>query len=403
MSDRVTELRIDGLRSIEGLKLRLDGLTVLIGENGSGKSSIIEACQILRAAARPEFSRAFHGIHGGMFSLLRRGSNLLHLGARIEGDDGPPLEYDLTLTDSGGTAIVHSETLISDADGSAQPLIERPNWSEQLNALSRQGIYPHAPPSLLLRRPEQQTELGSVDPRPEVQRMRAALEQIEVHVPFEVNPLWAARARKRSSALRSTTLVQHADRLDLFGDELPNVYRALANDFGEAHWQETLGYIRLGLDQDVERVTIQADPGGGAIALGIEVRGLGRLPTAALSDGELAYLAFVALYRLESPRSLLAFDEPDLHLHPGLLVRIMQFFQALSEKHPVLLATHSDTVLDCLEDPVRSVRVCELEQPQRRTVLRSLDAEALASWLRDYRGVGHIRGDGYLSQVLKDE
>lgn len=402
MTERVTELRIEGLRSIESLRLPLQGLTVLIGENGSGKSSIIEACEILRAAARPEFSRTFHGIHGGLYSLLRRGSTLLSLGARIEGDGGPPLEYDVTIGDAGGTAVVQSETLRSESGDSSEPVIDRSrgDWAHVPEALGAGLAGPQA---------QSQTRLGSphvraeVHLRPEVQRAREAIENIEVHLPFEVHALWAARARKRSSALRATTLLQRTDRLELFGDELPNVYRALANDYGDAHWQETLGYVRLGLGQDVQRVTFQPDAGGGAVALEVEFSGGRRLPASSLSDGELAYLAFVALYRLESPRSLLAFDEPDLHLHPGLLVRIVQFFQAMSAKHPVLLATHSDTVLDCVEDPVRSVRVCELEEPQRRTTLRSLDAAALASWLTDYRGVGHIRSEGHLRELLKDE
>ncbi|MFL5356783.1 AAA family ATPase [Archangium sp.] len=51
----ITELRIEGLRTIEKLHLKLDGLTVLIGENGSGKSSIIEACELLRRATSERF------------------------------------------------------------------------------------------------------------------------------------------------------------------------------------------------------------------------------------------------------------------------------------------------------------------------------------------------------------
>lgn len=41
--DRVTQLRVHGLRTIDRMSLDLKGLTVLIGENGTGKSSILEA------------------------------------------------------------------------------------------------------------------------------------------------------------------------------------------------------------------------------------------------------------------------------------------------------------------------------------------------------------------------
>src|SRR5436190_8155370 len=94
--DRITELRIEGMRTIDELTLKLDGLTVLIGENGSGKSTILEACELLRRAAGPEFMREFHGVHGGMFSLLRHGATELNLGVTVEGE-GEPLAYDLTI------------------------------------------------------------------------------------------------------------------------------------------------------------------------------------------------------------------------------------------------------------------------------------------------------------------
>mgnify|MGYP003592898466 CR=1 FL=1 len=59
-------------------------------------------------------------------------------------------------------------------------------------------------------------------------------------------------------------------------------------------------------------------------------------------------------------------DEPELHLHPGLLTRVVQFLAASAESHPVLLATHSDHLLDALTEPARSVRVCERVHGQTR-------------------------------------
>lgn len=416
MSDRITELRIDGLRTIENLKLSLDGLTVLIGENGSGKSSIIEACQILRAAARPEFSRAFHGIHGGMFSLLRDGATDLRLGVTVEGDSSEPLlEYDVTLSHQGAWAAIAGERLVERASGEASPtepgVIDR---SQEVAHVRRRSLLPALDENVGAPVRWSQATLPKFDANelllasaqmaddPAAQRVRRALGSIDVHLPFDVLPGWAARGTRRPATLRGTLAIQNTDRLELFADNLPNAYHALLNGRSLEHWQQTLAYVRLGLGDHVENVTTYVDPGGGAIGLGLRLRGSERTrPVSSLSDGELAYLAFVALYRLEAPCALLAFDEPDLHLHPGVLVRVMQFFQAMAEEHPVLLATHSDTVLDCIDDPVRSVRVCEIEEPQRRTVVHSLDAEALASWLRDYRGVGHIRGEGYLSLLLR--
>jgi predicted ATPase len=84
--DRITQLRIGGMRCVESLSLDLRGLTVLIGDNGSGKRTVLEALELLRQAAKPVnyVSDILYRGHGGLQSLLRRGSKELVLGVRVE-------------------------------------------------------------------------------------------------------------------------------------------------------------------------------------------------------------------------------------------------------------------------------------------------------------------------------
>jgi predicted ATPase len=118
----ITELRIEGLRTLERARLGLNGLTVLIGENSSGKSSIIEACEILRRATSERFLDEFYTIHGGLGSLLRQGAPLLRLGVTVQvkpGETGneeadrevssecESVRYDLTLMPAGSFASIH--------------------------------------------------------------------------------------------------------------------------------------------------------------------------------------------------------------------------------------------------------------------------------------------------------
>jgi predicted ATPase len=110
----------------------------------------------------------------------------------------------------------------------------------------------------------------------------------------------------------------------------------------------------------------------------------------------------VALVQLEQGRTLLAFDEPELHLHPGLLGRVLQLFEDASTRYPVILATHSDRLLDDLPEPAACVRVCEID-PEYRTQLRQLDAAQLAKWTERYRGLGDIRASGLMSAVISAE
>ena len=81
---RLKHLRITGMRTLDDVKLDLNGLTVLIGDNGSGKSSILEACEILRrAATAPDFSVEFGEIHGGISEIRRSGQPAVQLLAAL--------------------------------------------------------------------------------------------------------------------------------------------------------------------------------------------------------------------------------------------------------------------------------------------------------------------------------
>jgi predicted ATPase len=129
--DRITQLRIVGLRVIEDLTLNLRGANVLIGDNGTGKSSILEALELLRQAAKPVsyVTDIVVRAHGGLQSLLRRGAKELRLGVTIEGA-GPKLEYEFSLGDVGTTPTVLSEHVDIYMD---------PNANAPFRALTRIG------------------------------------------------------------------------------------------------------------------------------------------------------------------------------------------------------------------------------------------------------------------------
>ncbi len=49
--DRLTLLQVSGFKSLSDVNIPLDGLMVLIGENGTGKSAILEDLTIFASAA----------------------------------------------------------------------------------------------------------------------------------------------------------------------------------------------------------------------------------------------------------------------------------------------------------------------------------------------------------------
>lgn len=403
--DRIKQIRIRGLRVIEDVTLDLDGLTVLIGDNGSGKSTILEAFEILRLAAMPglKFTQdVLHSKFGPIANLIRIGSLELSLGVVIVGDGGFTLDYSFVVRLGGSR----------DAEVIAESLATRPHPSvEAKEILSRKGNQVRVYFGGGTDRTEnfehpatrnfdfQSNELalsglGRVA-HPGVERVREALSRVDYQVPFETRPIWQQREFSDiRKGPRWPNEVEPTDRVHRFGTNLANCFNALKNRDAEV-WERVLDQARLALGRELRDILI-LPPGRREVALEARFTNIPdrTVPIEVLSEGQLSFLLLIALVELDDSRSVLAFDEPEIHLHPQLLVNALYLFERAAESCPVILATHSDRLLDALEDPVKSVILCELDEKGATRLLRP-DEGKLKLWLENYRGLGSLRGEGY--------
>ena len=402
--DRVTEIRVAGLRVLKQVRLGLNGLTVLIGENGTGKSSLVEACEILcRIGNRSEFIDDLYRIHQAPTSLFRSAPDEpLKLGVRLEGV-GPAVDYDIELvsdSDDRISIVRESITLLQPPHDTEIVAMERSQGLLRSFATG-QSVLVEVSRSL----PPQHLALhafGVINVPAIISRVLRALQAIDVQIAFDVLPTWVARSARRHSPLREPALGLRAQKLELLGENLVNAYAALKNDHSST-WAETMELVRLGLGPDIESVNTISTDEGGKSALRLKLRGSDKqIPVANVSDGMLAYLAFVALVQIPSTRSLLVFDEPELHLHSDLLMRVLSFFDRIARSVPVVLATHSDRLLDALETPAESAVLCEIDA-SRSTVLRRPDPKSLQQWLERFRGLGTARSEGFVRSIMTRE
>ena len=65
----------------------------------------------------------------------------------------------------------------------------------------------------------------------------------------------------------------------------------------------------------------------------------------------------------------------------------------------MILATHSDRLLDALLNPQQSAVLCRLNE-KRETELLKPDKDALEDWMKNYRGLGELRAKGYENFVM---
>lgn len=392
--DRITKILVDGLRTLDHIELEIRGLAVLAGVNGSGKSSIVESCEILHRAASPKFIEEFVAIHGGFDSLKRFGALSMRFGVRIEGA-GPPLEYTFTIEELLGLYI-SAESLKVFENGSPVTVIERKERTasvlDETLGLTEPRGFPGA--GLLL------TGFGFKYPHSAMRRVVNALQQIEVHVGFEILPAWVARELSRPPNMRASAVHKPADTLKRLGGNLANVYETLRSDAKE--WPLTMEYVRIGLGDDIEDVRPERLRAGEGMMLWLKYRSAEKeVPSSSLSDGTLDYLAFVAFARLKSQRSLAVFDEPELHLHPALLMRVLDLLESMAQETSVLISTHSDRLLDGLSEPAASIVLCELDSDRATNIARP-DPALLEKWLVKYRGFGDLRAEGLEEKVLGD-
>lgn len=398
--DRITWIRVRGMRALKDITLHLRGLTVLVGDNGSGKSTLVEALEILRWAFHPSnfIQDRLHSIHGGLASLLRYDSTELSFDIKVEGGEQPPLFYSFTLGRLGTGAEVRKEFLDIQTSQDSSPirLLERQSATTHIRDVQQAGFKSVEIHNQFLA----VSSFGITAPLP-FQRVLRALERVAVHVPFETYPLWLYPELERQRGLRTPIMVERAERLERFGKNLANCFHSLRNEGGE-RWQNVLDQAKFGLGHDLIDIRF-SPPSRGYIGLEIVFRRLpDPVPVSMLSDGQISYLGFLALSELGASHSLVVFDGPELHLHPELITRVVWMLEKLGRICPVLVTTHSDIFLDALTEPATSVILCSLDD-QRATTLERPDADALKDWLRDYRGIGQLRTEGYLDHVFRVE
>jgi predicted ATPase len=240
----------------------LDGLTALVGENAGGKSTILEALEILRRTTEPGFVDALYNIHGGALGLFRDGTNELVLGARIS--DSPPacsVQYELVLAKRGHAVAIRSETIERVDETASRSIRSMERKGQDVQYDGNAGTSVRATDSVLA------IPLGQAEAR----RLASCLGGIAVHMEFDVLTPWACHVAGRESALRGSTLLKPADRLELSGRNLASVYFKLRNEFDDAHWAQTMDYVRLGLGDQIASVNTRVDPAGGNVALELKL------------------------------------------------------------------------------------------------------------------------------------
>ena len=391
----IRRLKVSGMLSFgpQGIDLPMEPLNVLIGPNGSGKSNFIEALALLQAAPR-DLSAPVKRM-GGISEWLWKGDDASGEAVVKAVVNYPqnelPLLHTLKIVEHGGRFELKDEAIEyfrEPVDGSGAELLYR----------CRDGVASVREKSGRFSRPfqHQQSSDGSVSSeesilsqirQPEAYPYLHGLQQqysgIRLYRNWEFGPEAGLRQSPRADQ-PSTFLTERGENLPLALSKLRGARRQA--------FVKSMQQLYDGIED------FQVEVSGGRAELFIVEQGAGEryVPVSRLSDGTLRYMALAAILLHPEPPPLVVIEEPELGLHPDVVLGIGDMLVEASKRTQLVVTTHSRVLVNALEDYPSSVVVCEKYDGESR--FERLDPKYLSIWLEKYSlgylwSTGEIRGN----------
>lgn len=371
---KLTRLEVSGYRSLVDLDLELRDLNVLIGPNGVGKTSALEVCFLHRRMADERDGLGDFVHEGGGGASLLTYDALSGLEVRttyrpaLEGEEG--LRYHLRVESSGIDTVIREQWLdVEHADG---------RW---VRLCAGEGTtHPQACGEMPV------TELAGADSsRPLLAQPHLVGLQCQSLVDFwrdalfyEPVPTW-----RHGAPFRHPQTLRPAQMPGTDGDDFLSAVHSLKNSHPGA-------YERL------EEAIAAGFPRFKELRMGIVGEGVGQLAwwqdglqrplsPRQLSPGMLRYLWLCTILLAPKPPPLILIDEPEVSMHPQLLLLLAELLQDAATRCQLIVATQSAELIRWLEPgEVVVLDQEEDDEGKRRTVARRGDEFHLDDWLKEY-------------------
>ncbi len=425
----ITRIKFEGYRLLSDFEADLKPLNVVIGANASGKSSLIDSLRLVRECCEYPINTAI-GWHWGASSLLSAGNGKGQL--RWEVCFGKPtttLWNDFPLKQN--SPLIYEVVLAADAQGLMQAQYEvlrnlhpATGHQESLKHLEatpyRRQIFDRVKSRLIpfdVRQPvpagvqnsgvAEANLTGTMAAQQEVSLLLSQIRFFnEFPVPATARFLLAGMTFypgfdiTRSSGLRTRAAeIRPVTTLSANGDNLGTVLHEIFNRFDfQSSADELREFLRAAypMFEDIHSETTFGTPP--QVLVVIREKGISRsMYPWDLSDGMLRFLCLAAALLNPIPPPVVAIDEPELGLHPGLLPVVAELIKAAAERTQVLVTTHSPDLLDCFD--IDDIAVMTRDEEQARAVwYRPSNRKTLVEMLKDVSGgaLGDLHRSGEL-------
>lgn len=332
-SARLSRLQVSGYRALDQFEAQLEPLTVIIGANAAGKSSLFDLLAFVSFAAANPLPPELDPRSVGKTLFHVGGPEAIELGLNVTRGDMRPLHYHVKLSGPVGQPRVVSERLVSlhiDPEGrtsEAFPFLDFENGKGRFqNVMHPRRPMPwKLPPNeLALRRALEPTFITLNEFREYVSRWK-------FYAGFDVG---------MTAAIRRPVFTEPEPVLKEDGSNLGAVLLHLMTKHQE-QWGELETHLRSAIPA-FQSLNVQPRGGPGTVMAVWRETGLeGELTLADLSDGTLKFLCWATLCLSPRKPSLICIDEPELGLHPRVLPVLAGLLRQAATETQLLITTHS--------------------------------------------------------------
>ena len=365
---KINRLTIHGFRRLREIELPIRPFLVLIGANGVGKTSLLDAFSLLSASASGNLNSTLSQFGGLANILTREKSESLSLLVDMEIPGSEPLEYNLELSPKGTGYSISREVLSQVRIGYQQPFkhinstyddiryyeigerqLTRPNWEHNTKETSLFQV------PKMFRQPE------------ELRRILASVTQYHA---LDVGP----RAPVKLPQPMKPATLPGPDGEDL----IPYLYYLRESD------KDRYGAIIDSLYAafpDFEELTFPP-VAAGMLAMTWKDRNFTKpMYTNELSEGTLRFLWLISLLQSPDLSTITMIDEPEISMHPELLSLLADLMREASRHTQLIVATHSDRFIRFLKP--EEVVVMDIGEDGCATATWA-DTLDLDKWLSEY-------------------
>lgn len=377
-------IHVEGFRRLQNVDLKLKPLNVIIGANGSGKTSLLEVFSLLAASASGKLKETlsdFGGIEANLTNLSAASggkARFMAFDLAMSIPDQNPIKYRVAMTPQGVGYEISDEELTQQRDKKPQPFkhiqshhgdvryfdkgLVRPNWE-------------YNPTESAL------SQVPKMFQEPEDFRKRLA-SSTHYHV-LDVSYRAPIRLPQQ---MRDAQLPGHD------GENLVSCLYTL-RETDHDRFESIEATLRAAFPA-FERLNFPPVAAGTLAMTWKDKTSDSPFYMHQLSEGTLRFLWLATLLQSPGLTAVTMIDEPEVSLHPELLSLLADLLREASQRTQLIVATHADRLIRFLKPP--EVLTINVNDAGAAEVTRA-DELDLDQWLEEYTldavwGMGRMGG-----------